>query len=191
MLEVQFAQLSAEEQRILSSGSVVGERFSVWAIRPTLDLEADRIEDLLEGLAEKQLFVRSVGIQELPDGSVSAHYAFRHSLFRQVLYHRLSSVSRSKLHRRIGKQLRLFYTKDRPEIASELALHFEEGHEYEQAIRYLLLSAENAQRRFAHADAIRVLHHALELVQKIASNIRVEVEIQIVDQGWHGAEVSA
>ena len=59
MLEVQFAQLSAEEQRILSSGSVVGERFSVWAVRPTLDLEADRIEDLLEGLAEKQQFVRS------------------------------------------------------------------------------------------------------------------------------------
>jgi DNA-binding winged helix-turn-helix (wHTH) protein/tetratricopeptide (TPR) repeat protein len=180
MLEAQFSQLSVEEQRILSSGSVVGERFSVWAIRPTLEIETDHVEDLLEGLSEKQQFVRSAGIQELPDGSVSAHYEFRHSLFRQVLYRRLSSVTRSKLHRRIGEQLRLFYTKDRPEIASELALHFEEGHEYEQAIRYLLLNAENAQRRFAHGDAIRVLHHALELVQKIASNIRVEVEIQIL-----------
>ena len=180
MLEVQFAQLSAEEQRILSSGSVVGERFSVWAIRPTLDLEADRIEDLLEGLAEKQLFVRSLGIQELPDGSVSANYEFKHALFRQVLYRRLSNVSRPKLHRRIGEQLRLLHTQDRPEIASELALHFEEGHEYEHAIRYLMLSAENAQRRFAHADAIRVLQHALELVHKMAPNIRAEVEIQIL-----------
>ena len=181
MLEVQFAQLSAEEQRILSSGSVVGERFSVWAIRPTLDLEADRIEDLLEGLAEKQLFVRSVGIQELPDGSVSANYEFKHALFRQVLYRRLSNVSRPKLHRRIGEQLRLLHTQDRPEIASELALHFEEGHEYEHAVRYLMLSAENAQRRFAHADAIRVLQHALELVHKMAPNIRAEVEIQILE----------
>ena len=180
MLEVQFSQLNAEEQRILSSGSIMGERFSVWAIRPTLEIEADRIEDLLEGLSEKQQFVRSAGIQELPDGSVSAHYEFRHSLFRQVLYRRLSSVTRSKLHRRIGEQLTLLYAKDRPEIASELALHFEEGKDYEQAIRYLLLSAENAQYRFAHVDAIRVLHHALELVQKISSNIRVEVEIQIL-----------
>jgi len=180
MLDLQFSHLSAEEQRILNSGSVVGERFSVWAVRPTLGMETDRIEDLLEGLAEKEQFVRSAGLQELPDGSVSAHYEFKHSLFRQVLYRRLSSISRSKLHRRIGDQLRLLYTQDRPELASELALHFEEGHEYEHAIRYLLLTAESAQHRFAHGDAIPVLRHAHELVQKIASNIRVEMEIQIL-----------
>jgi len=180
MLDLQFSQLSAEEQRILNSGSIVGERFSVWVIRPTLDIESDRIEEVLEGLAEKQQFVRSAGLQDFPDGSASAHYEFRHSLFRQVLYRRLSSVSRSKLHRRIGEQLRLLYTQDRPELASELALHFEEGHEYEQAIRYMLLTAENAQYRFAHADAITVLHHALELAHKIGPNIRAEVEIQIL-----------
>ena len=180
MLDLQFSQLCPDEQRILNSGSVVGEKFSVWAIRPTLDIESDRIEDLLEGLAEKQQFVRSAGLQELPDGSVSAHYEFKHSLFRQVLYRRLSSIGRSKLHRRIGEQLRLLYTQDRPELASELALHFEEGHEYEHAIRYLLLTAESAQRRFAHGDAIPVLRHAHELVQKIASKNRVEMEIQIL-----------
>ena len=182
MLDLQFSQLSAEEQRILNSGSVVGERFSVWAIRPTLDIENDRIEEVLEGLAEKQQFVRSAGLQDFPDGSASAHYEFRHSLFRQVLYRRLSSVSRSKLHRRIGEQLRLLFTQDRPELASELALHFEEGHEYEQAIRYLLLTAENAQYRFAHADAITVLHHAVELAHKVGPNIRAEVEIQILER---------
>ena len=101
-------------------------------------------------------------------------------MFRQVLYRRLSSVSRSKLHRRIGDQLRLLYTQDRSELASELALHFEEGHEYEHAIRYLLLTAESAQHRFAHGDAIPVLRHAHELVHKVVSNIRVEMEIQIL-----------
>ena len=78
MLDLQFSHLGADEHRILNSGSVVGERFSVWAVRPTLDIETDRIEDLLEGLAEKQQFVRSAGLQELPDGSVSAHYEFKH-----------------------------------------------------------------------------------------------------------------
>ena len=180
MLEVQFAQLSAEEQRILSSGSVMGERFSVWAIRPTLDIETDRIEGLLEGLSEKQQFVRSAGIQELPDGSVSANYEFKHALFRQVLYRRLSSVADPSCIDELESSSGLLHTQDRPEIASELALHFEEGHEYEQAIRYSMLSAENAQHRFAHGDAIRVLQHALELVHKTASNIRVELEIQIL-----------
>jgi DNA-binding winged helix-turn-helix (wHTH) protein/tetratricopeptide (TPR) repeat protein len=180
MLDLQFSQLSAEEQRILNSGSVVGERFSVWVIRETLNIDTDRIEDLLEGLSERQQFIRTAGIQELPDGSISAHYEFRHSLFRHVLYRRLSNVSRSKLHRRIGERLRLLHVPGKPELASELALHFEEGHKYELAVRYLLLSAENAQHRFAHGDAIVVLQHALQLVHKIPFDIRLELEIQIL-----------
>ena len=180
MLDLQFSQLSVEERQILNSGSVVGDQFSVWAIRPTLEMETGRIEDLLEGLVEKHQFVRSDGLQELPDGSVSARYSFEHSLYREVLYRRLSTVNRSKLHRGIGEQLRSLYTHDRPELASELALHFEAGHKYEDAIRYSLLAAENAQRRFAHADAITMLHHASDLVPKIASNLQAEAEIQIL-----------
>ena len=183
MLEVQLDELSVPEQRILKSASVVGERFSVWAITSTLDIAPDQIEDLCEGLAETQQFIKSTGIEELSNGSVSAHYEFRHSLYRQVIYRRLSDVSRSKLHRKVGERLKSLCTPGNreQELASELALHFERGREYEHAIRYLRLAAENAAGRFAYRDAIQVLQQALKLVPKVTSSAGAELEIQILE----------
>ena len=41
MLEIQLDQLNPEERRILQSGCVVGEHFSVWAVAAMLDGVAD------------------------------------------------------------------------------------------------------------------------------------------------------
>jgi tetratricopeptide (TPR) repeat protein len=47
------------------------------------------------------------------------------------------------------------------EIAAELALHFERGRDVRRAVMYLQYAAENAVQRFAHAEAIATLQHAL------------------------------
>ena len=183
MLEVQFDQLSRPEQRILQSASVAGERFSIWSIATTLDIAPDQIEELCEDLAERQQFINSTGIDELSNGLASARYEFRHSLYRQVIYRRLSDARRSKLHLGVGERLKSLCTPGRPEqeLASELALHFERGREHEHAVRYLMLAAENAAGRFAYRDAIQLLQHALKLVPKLASGTGPEREIQILE----------
>src|SRR5262249_44258302 len=183
MIEVQFDQLSAEEQRILKSASVAGERFSVWSISSMLDVATGQIEDLFEGLAERQQFIKTIGIQELANGSLSPNYEFRHALYRQVIYGRLSDLSRSRRHREMGERLKSLGTspKRERELASELALHFEKGRDYEQAIRYLMLSAENVAGRFAYRDAIQVLQHAVKLVPRAALNVAAQLEIQVFE----------
>ena len=45
------------------------------------------------------------------------------------------------------------------EAAAMVALHFEEGHEYERAIEYLMLDAENATPRYAHRESIKALEN--------------------------------
>ena len=182
MLEVQFSQFSTAEQGILKSASVAGERFSVWALSSTLEMESTRIEDLCEGLAEKQQFIKTAGIHELANGEASAHYEFIHSLYREVLYRCVSEVNRSKLHRSLGARLKILCTPAQPELAAELAMHFENGHAYQDAIHYLVLAAQNAARRFAYRDSIQLLRNALELVPKVASGNRIEPEIQILER---------
>jgi DNA-binding winged helix-turn-helix (wHTH) protein/tetratricopeptide (TPR) repeat protein len=181
MLEVQFEQLSAEEQRILKSGSVSGEHFSVWAIATTLDIEPAQIEDYCEGLAQKQQFIKSAGIKDLASGIVSANYEFRHSLYRQSIYKKLSNGNRSRLHRSLGERVAALCTPDKPELASEVAFHLEQGHEYEKACQYLVLAAEDGMRRFAPRNAIQILQHALKLVLKIPSGARAELEIRVLE----------
>src|SRR5262245_5379761 len=65
MLEAQFTRLSASEQRILSDASVVGDRFSVWALAREPHLAPDEIENVCEGLAERQQFLQPAGFHEL------------------------------------------------------------------------------------------------------------------------------
>src|SRR5262249_27367275 len=56
MLELQFDQLSATEQRIVESASVAGERFSLWKVSATVGIEPDHAEDLCDALARRQQF---------------------------------------------------------------------------------------------------------------------------------------
>ena len=181
MLGLQFDRLSPTEQSVLKSASVFGDRFSVWGISSTLDIPASEIEDICEGLAEKEQFVRSAGIQEIGEEGVSAHYEFRHSLYRLAVYQRLSEVSRSRRHRLLGERLRLLCTPNRQEVASEVAMHFEQGHAYEQAIHHLVMAADNAGRRFAYRESIDILQHALELLHKVDSGRLIETELEILE----------
>ncbi len=181
MLEAQFDQLSAPEQQVLKSASVAGERFSVWTISTMLDLSPDQIEDVCDQLSSRQQVITAAGVQELSNGLVSTHYEFRHSLYRRAIYRFLSDGTRSRLHRCLAARLETLCTPRHRELASEVAFHFEEGRDYEQAIRYLKLAAENATSRFAYRDSIQTLQHALKLVSRVPTDVGAELELQILE----------
>jgi DNA-binding winged helix-turn-helix (wHTH) protein len=193
MLEVQFSRLSVSEQRVLSHASVAGDRFSVWALT-TSQLTSEEIENVCERLAERHQFITAAGFQELADGIVSAHYEFRHALYREAVYRQLSEVTRSRLHWLLGERLQVLCSPGRQQLAAELALHFEKGHDDDLAIRYLILAAENAAARFAYRDSIRVLEHARTLLPRIAAEKQADVEIELLERigdahYWLGAMV--
>jgi tetratricopeptide (TPR) repeat protein len=181
LIDAQFQQLTPVEQRILRSASVAGEHFSVWAIAPAVDIDPAGIEETCEGLAERLQFIKTSGTHELSNGQISAQYHFRHSLYREVLYRRLSEANRSKLHLQLAHRLKAFCEPCEQELANELALHFEGGYDYEQAIRYLMLAAENAVGRFAYRDCVEILRHAHDLVPKLTPTIRAEIEVRILE----------
>ena len=182
MLEIQLEQLNVEERRILQSGCVVGEHFSVWAVAAMLDDAAASIEEACDKLAGRQQFIRSAGIHAAADGSPSARYEFRHSLYRQALYRSLTGMNRAKLHLRLGEKLMPVCTGGKPELASELALHFEEGRDHARAARCLMLAAENTAKRFSYRDTVRILRHGLELMDDQAAGVRWELEVPILQR---------
>ena len=182
MLEIQLEQLDPEDLRTLQSGCIAGERFSVWAVTAMLDASPSAIEQACDRLGDRQQLIRSLGIRTAANGTPSAHYEFRHSLYRQGLYRNLSGLHRSKLHHRLGELLMPLCDAGKPELASEVALHFEEGRDFARAARCLILAAENAAKRFSHRDAVRILERALELVPAMQPGTRVELEIQVLQR---------
>jgi DNA-binding winged helix-turn-helix (wHTH) protein/tetratricopeptide (TPR) repeat protein len=182
MLELQLERLNPEELSILQSASVAGERFSVAAIEGMMDASGVLIEEVCDGLASRQQAIRSIGIHKAASGAASAHYEFRHSLYRQALYRGLSGLQRSKLHRSLGEYLMPICDAGKPDLAAELALHFEEGREYERAARFLMLAAQNATNRFSRRDSIQILRHALDLLRAFAPGTDPHVEIDILQR---------
>ena len=74
---------------------------------------------------------------EWPDGTVTAGYAFRHALYREILYARVPMSRRLRWHRLIGWRLEVGYGPRAREVAAGLAEHFVHGCGPVRAVRYL------------------------------------------------------
>src|SRR6185503_5487701 len=92
---------------------------------------------------------------------------FIHVLYQNILYERVSASRRVQLHRRIGEQEEELYGERAREIAAELAMHFERGANYRQAVKYLQQAAENEILRFAYREAVDLARRGLDLLGRL------------------------
>ena len=160
MLELQLQHASARERQLLRCASVFGHHFTAWSVATMLGRDSSQIEHELSTLAERQQFLKTAGTRELRNGIETSEYEFRHALYREVLYRSLRQSPRLNFHRRLADGLEGLHTPVQPAMAAKIALHCEEGRDYERATRYLILAAHNATRRYAHREAVAVLGHA-------------------------------
>jgi DNA-binding winged helix-turn-helix (wHTH) protein/tetratricopeptide (TPR) repeat protein len=177
----QLEQLSPTERECLNVASVAGSEFSAFAVAGG-NQDKESVEICCDGLAQRQLLLREVGLEQLPDGSVTGVYQFTHSLYREVLYRECSPSAKVRLHQRIGSALEQLWNGNRSQVASELARHFQEGHDYARAVQYLRLAAENAAQRFAYREAIAILEEALQAANKLPEATRRETELAVLEQ---------
>jgi len=190
MLEIQVERLSETEQRVLRCASIAGRRFSAWAVASMLDSGVAEVEDICERLTHRQQFLRPGRAAGVLGAAQSAHYEFRHSLYREALYRRVPEGQRARWHRRLAERAAELLSDSTGmaapdsalELASELALHFEQGRDFERAARYLILSAENAGRRYAHRDAAAILEHASGLLSGIAPDTARMLQIELLER---------
>jgi DNA-binding winged helix-turn-helix (wHTH) protein/tetratricopeptide (TPR) repeat protein len=182
MLELQMRHLSDGERRLLKCASVAGQRFTAWSLAMMLNDAAVDAEEECAALSERQQFLKPSSARAQPTGAATSVYEFGHSLYREVLYRGLNPSLRVTYHRRLADGLEAFKAPVDPELAAELALHFEEGRQYDRAVEYLRLAARNATSRHAHREAIAALEHARELLLKIASDNRTSLELQLLEE---------
>ena len=199
MIERQFDRLGPAERRVLEVASVAGTAFSAPAVAAGAELGGMEVESCCTGLAQRQQLVEAGGVEEWPDGTIAAHYAFRHALYREVLYERVPPARRAALHTRVGRRLEKGYGERSSEIAAELAMHFERGRDLERAVRYLDAAGQNAIARNAPREAAAQLERAIGLLravpagphqaeQELKLQIALGSQLMAID-GWAAPEV--
>ena len=182
MLELQLKHLSQSERQLLKCASVAGEHFTAWSVATMMVSDLTEVEEQCAALADRQQFLKATGLRELSSGELTFEYEFRHALYREVLYKHLNPSQRVKFHRLLAQGLEFLRSEAEPEATAEISLHFEQGRLYEDAVRYLILTADNATRRYAHREAIQALEHARELLARIPDQARQELDVQILEK---------
>jgi len=187
MIEAQIGRLSAEEQRALEAASVAGAVFSVDIAATAADLEPDHFEDLYAALARRHRIIRPADPGQFPDGSDSSRYEFVHALYREVLYRRQAPRHRTRLHQRTGEHLENLVLRQsreiRPDdIAAQLAHHFEQGMEWDKALRYTRLASDVAVKRYSPNEALSILSHGLDLIVNLRPEERPAAELQLLER---------
>ncbi len=170
MIMKQIARLSMEDQQVLEAASISGMNFSALAIASALGQDVVEVEGRCEELAQRKCFLRERGIGEFPDGTVSARYGFIHALYVNTLYDRIPAARRSKLHKDMAERGEIIYGDHAGDIGTELAMHFEQGHDYNRAVTYLKHAADKAIHRFAYLEAVELARRGLDLLGKLPDN---------------------
>ena len=198
-IERRIEALPPEDQRLLEAASAAGDSFTVSALVAAVGCNEDLIEERCEQWARERQLLLPGGSDLWPNGTVTSRYRFRHALFHDVIYRRVSAGRRVRLHRALGETLAGAFGAASGSIAAELAVHFERGGNVPRAIEYLETAARNAIRRWAYAEARGHAGKALALLGQCASpGVLPEQELRLqqilatalmATRGWAVPEV--
>jgi predicted ATPase len=132
----QLEGLGASAQQLLDAASVSGNQFTTAEVAAALQWPVEDVEALCDELTRQHAFIAAYELLTWPDGTATVRYAFRHVLYREVLYERLGMAQRARWHRRVAERCEAGYGRRARELAVMLALHFERGQDTQRAVQY-------------------------------------------------------
>jgi DNA-binding SARP family transcriptional activator/predicted ATPase len=173
-------RLTQPLQDALRAASVEGETFTAEVVaRVRVTDEREMVGRLSSELDRRHRLVRAQGILRL-DSQPLSRYRFRHILFQRYLYTSLDRVERAQLHEATGNVLEALYGEEVPEIAVQLARHFQEAGVVEKAVGYLHQAGNRAVRLSANEEAIAHFTRGLELLKTLPDTPeRVQQELAL------------
>jgi DNA-binding winged helix-turn-helix (wHTH) protein/tetratricopeptide (TPR) repeat protein len=163
--------LRPEEQDVLEAASVAGPTFTAAEVAAVEKREEKRVEAVCEGLVRQQRLIEARGIEEWPDGTLTAGYQFRHAVYQQVVGTCVGPARQVRWHRLIGERLETGYGARAAEIANHLAVHFEQGRDNKRAVHYRRQAAEHALRQNAYQEVYLHSTAGLALLETLPDSL--------------------
>jgi tetratricopeptide (TPR) repeat protein len=155
LIDHHIARLENEPRALLAAAAVCGVEFRAETVALALERDVASVAQACEALVREQVWLAAPRTAE-SDAVGEPPYAFRHALFRQVLYERTAPSARTQLHHRVGAALERERSAGVPVAAAELAMHFDRGR---QPMNALLYYAEAARAALLHLSPASCLGH--------------------------------
>src|SRR5258706_537581 len=179
MISKKMDALADDERRALQYASIDGAEFLSTILANLLDIDEVDLEERMARLEKTHRLITTRGEEGLPEGSLATRYRFAHALYQNFLYQDLVNKRRVMLHRQAGEQLLARYGKRAPQIATQLALHFERGRDFPRAVEFLVHAGNHATRLYGNAEAAEHYTRALSLADKLPAEARAETIVTL------------
>jgi predicted ATPase len=181
MIERKIDRLTDDDRRLLVAASAQGQEFDSAVVSKALNLDPGQVEERLAVLDRVHVFVRLMAEQDLPDGTPTLRYRFVHVLYQHSLFESLKAARKVSLSAAIAHALLDHYGDHNSEVATQLALLFENARDFSRATHYFWLAAENAARVSAHPEALVLARRGLSLLKSLPDNAdRAERELKLL-----------
>ena len=162
IIEQYMQRLTPAERALLEAASVCGIEFRLATVARVLQGDVAALGASCVELVRRQRWLTDAG----------GGYAFRHALYREVLYNQIGPLARAELHRKVAAALERERADGAEVSAAELASHLELAHQYIPAVRYYAEAAESALLQFSPSETIELAERALALLRGGASDER-------------------
>jgi DNA-binding winged helix-turn-helix (wHTH) protein len=174
-----ITKLDSEQRLMLSAAATCGMEFRVTTIAELTGQDAAKVGEMCDELMRQHLWLVLPRSRAGGD-ALEQPFAFRHALFRQVLYERTPASVRMQAHRNIGSALERERAHGTFVAAPELASHFERAREPATAVRYYVEGAEYALAHLSPAECISLAERGLNLLPQVAESVeRAAMEISL------------
>ena len=179
IIERYIRQLTPDQRALLDAASVCGVQFRLGTVARVLERDVASLAEICVELARRQRWLTEVPLAQ--DGALAdAGYAFRHELYRKVLYERIGALARAELHRKAAAALEREHVEGGKVSSAELAFHFELGRDPMPALRCYAEAAEFALLRFSPSETMSLTERALALLPAAeASDARAALEVTL------------
>ena len=104
IIEQYMQRLTPAERALLEAASVCGIEFRLATVAEVLQGDVAALGASCVELVRRQRWLTDVPL-ERPSAASDARYAFRHALYREVLYNQIGPVARAELHRKVAAAL--------------------------------------------------------------------------------------
>jgi DNA-binding SARP family transcriptional activator/Tfp pilus assembly protein PilF len=171
VIEERIDRLDPELQDILVIASVEGEVFTAQVVAEVQNVPARSIlRRLSQDLGWQHRLVREQ--EEVYTGQRRlSRYRFGHVLFQDYLYQRLCQGERRLLHRDVATAQEKLYAGQLEELAVQLAHHFHQAGDHQQAFHYFSLAGDRAARLYESGEAITHYTRAIQLSEKVRPDV--------------------
>lgn len=148
---------------VLTWAAVQGEEFVAQIIAQAYHQDEYRVFEALETLERRYNMVRFKGMREI-DATFLDSYQFAHAFYCDLVYERLGKPRRRIMHREVGASIENL-RGSAPQVAGQLARHFEAAGQWLKAAEYALVAARQEQAGYHWAEGEKHCQFGLDALR--------------------------